>query len=68
MTDTMIEIVIERSTNAEGETTFRWSVWNDEQRIEMGRTTHFNAADCEEKAVEFCWHTLGYKPDKVTRH
>ena len=63
----MIEIVIERSTNAEGETTYSWSVWQEEQQIEIGRTTHFNAAECEAKAVEFCRDALGYKPDKVTR-
>jgi hypothetical protein len=64
----MIEIVIERASNAEGETTFRWSVWEDDQQIETGRTTHFSAADCEATAVDFCWNTLGYRPDKVTRH
>lgn len=64
----MIEIVIERSTNAEGEATFQWKVFDNDQEIETGRNTHFSADHCEESAVEFCWSQLGYKPDKVTRH
>jgi hypothetical protein len=67
MTTTMIEVVIERSANAEGETTYRWSIWNDDEQIETGRTTHFSAADCEAKAVEHCRANLGFRPDKITR-
>ncbi len=67
MTTTMIEIVIERSANAEGETTYSWSVWDGDQQIDFSRTTHFSATDCEAKAIDFCWQALGYKPDKVTR-
>ena len=63
----MIEIVIEQSANAEGEPTFQWSVWDNEQQIETGRTPHFSAAHCEESAVDYCWQQLGYKPDKVSR-
>ena len=64
---TMIEIVIERWTNAKGETDFRWSVWDEGHRIQMGENVHSHADDCEAQAVEFCWHKLGHKPDKVTR-
>ncbi len=64
----MIEIVIERSSNAEGETTFHWSVWEDDQKIETGKTTHFSTTECESTAVEFCQHTLGFRPEKVSRH
>ncbi len=32
----MIEIVIERWINAEGQTDSRWSVWSDGYRIQMG--------------------------------
>ncbi len=67
-TTAMIEIVIERSSNAEGETTYRWSVWQGDQQLEVDRATHFSAADCEARAVEFCRVTLGYRPDKITRH
>ena len=61
----MIEIVIERWTNAEGETDFRWSVWGDGHRIQMGENAHSRADDCEAEAVEFCWRKLGRKPDCV---
>ena len=64
---TMIEIVIERWTNAEGETDFRWSVWSEGRRIQMGENVHSHADDCEAQAVEFCWRKLGHQPDKVTR-
>ncbi len=40
---TMIEIMIERWTNAEGETDFRWSVWAEGHRIQMGENTHSSA-------------------------
>ncbi len=63
----MIEIMIERWTNAKGETAFNWSVWGDGHRIEMGAITHSSADDCEAQAVEFCWRKLGRKPDRVTR-
>ncbi len=43
---TMIEIVIERWTNAEGQTDFRWSVWSDGYRIQMGQSPHSTAEDC----------------------
>jgi len=59
----MIEIVIERWTNAEGETAFNWSVWGGGHRIQMGENTHSSADDCEVEAVEF----FGGKPDRVTR-
>lgn len=68
MTTTMIEIVIERSANAEGETTYSWSVWNGDQQVETDRTPHFSAAECEANATEFCRSALGLRPDKVTRH
>ncbi len=64
---TMIEIVIERWTSAEGETDFRWSVWSEGHRMEMGENTHSSADDCEVEAVEFCWRKLGRKPDRVSR-
>ncbi len=64
---TMIEIVIERWTNAEGETDFRWSVWGEGHRIQMGENAHSSTDDCEVEAVEFCWRKLGRKPERVTR-
>jgi len=67
MITAMLEIVIERSSNIDGETTYSWSVWNGDQHIEASRTTHFSAADCEASATEFCRRALGFRPDKVTR-
>ncbi len=61
----MIEIVIERWTNAEGKTGFRWSVWDEGHRIQMGENVHSRADDCEAQAVEFCWRKLGRKPDSA---
>lgn len=63
----MIELVIEQSTNGEGEALFEWSVWDDDRQIQTVRTTHFSVSQCEANAVEFCWRELGFKPDKVTR-
>ncbi len=64
---TMIEIMIERWTNNKGETDFRWSVWSDGYRVQIGPSPHSTADDCEAQAREFCWRDLGHKPDKVTR-
>ncbi len=64
---TMIEIKIERWTNNKGETDFRWSVWSDGFRVQIGPSPHSTADDCEAQAREFCWRDLGHKPDKVTR-
>ncbi len=63
----MTEIVIERWTNAEGITDFRWSVWSDGYRIQMWARPQSTVEDCEAQALEFCWRDLGHKPDKVTR-
>ncbi len=61
----MIEIMIERWTNAEGETDFRWSVWDEGHPIQMGENVHSRADDCEAQAAEFSWRKLGRKPDRV---
>lgn len=61
----MIEIVIERWTGPNG-TEFRWSLWRDGMRIDMG-PSHANADDAEEEAREFCISALGREPDRVTR-
>ena len=63
----MIEIVIGRWRNAEGEADFRRSVWSDGSRIQMRPSPHSTAEDCEVQALEFCWRDLGHKPDKVMR-
>ncbi len=63
----MIEIMIEGWANAEGKTDFRWSVWSDGFRIQIGPSLHATVEDSEAEALEFCWRDLGHKPDKVTR-
>ncbi len=62
----MIEIVIERWTNAEGETDFRWSIWSDGNRIQIGQSPHSTTENCEAQALEFCWPKLGRKSDRTT--
>jgi len=63
----VIEVIIERWTNAKGETDYRWSVWAAGHRVHMGSTDHDNADTCETRALEFCWRALGKDPDKITR-
>ncbi len=65
--EAMIEVVIERWTGPDGATEYRWSVWRDGYRIEMGGKAFTDADDCESEALDFCGKTLGEKPDKVTR-
>jgi len=63
----MIEVIIERWTNADGQTDYRWSVWAAGHRVHMGPRVEQNADECEVGALEFCWRALGQKPDKITR-
>ncbi len=63
----MIGIIIERWTNAGGATDFRWSVWRDGHRIQMGPNVHSSAEAGEREALEFCRRGLGCEPDKLTR-
>ena len=65
--EAMIEMMIERWTGSEGTTDYRWSVWKDGHRIEMGNRAFSNSDDCESEALEFCTKGLGRMPDKVTR-
>ncbi len=64
--EAMIEVVLERWTGADGTTEYRWSVWQDGHRIEMGGRAFTDADDCETEA-EFYVKALGKKSDKVTR-
>lgn len=64
----MLEIIIGRSANGEGETTYSWSIWNGDQQIEVNRAVHFSAAACEAVATEYCRQVLGFRPDKVSWH
>ncbi len=63
----MIEVVIERWTGTDGTTAYRWSVWKNGYRIEIGNRAFSNSDDCESEALDFCTKGLGQKPDKITR-
>ncbi len=65
--EAMIEVVIERWTRSDSTTEYRWSVWRDGHRIEMGGKAFSDGDDCETEALDFCVKALGQKPDKVTR-
>ncbi len=41
----MFEVVIERWTGPDGATEYRWSLWRDGYRVEMGNTAFPNADD-----------------------
>ena len=63
----MLEVVIERWTDAKGATGFLWSVWDQGRRLTMGPRSHPAAAVCEAEARAFCQSELGRQPDRVTR-
>ena len=63
----MFEVVIERWTGPDSTTEYRWSVWRNGYRIEMGNKAFSNSDNCENEALEFCWKELGQKPDKITK-
>ncbi len=63
----MIEVMIERWTGPGGGVNFRWSVWRDGHRVQMGRDSYPTAEAGEADAREFCVHGLGREPDRVTR-
>jgi hypothetical protein len=62
----MVEIVIERWTNADGSTDHLWSLWRDGDRLQFGRK-HKTSEEAEAEALEFCHRSLGVQPDRVTR-
>lgn len=60
----MVEIIIERWSGPNG-TEFRWSIWNDGRRVDMGGP-HRSVDDSENEARACCTR-LGHTPDRVTR-
>jgi hypothetical protein len=62
----MIEVMIETWSNPQSGTTYRWSVWNDGNRVAMGGP-HKRPEDSEAEASAFCAERLRRKPDRVTR-
>ena len=63
----VLEVLIERWTDAGGTTEFRWSLWRDGHRVAMGHETHATAEDCELEATAYCRQGLGCNPDRVTQ-
>ena len=59
-----IEIVIERWLNLDKSTDFRWSIWRDGARVQMGGP-HSSAEASEQEATAFCRKSLGRDPDRV---
>jgi hypothetical protein len=63
----MLEVIIERWTDAGGTTEFRWSLWRDGHRAAMGHEAHGTAEDCEAEATAYCRQSLGCNPDRITQ-
>lgn len=63
----VIEVIIERWTNSDGQTDYRSSVWMAVHRVHMGAAARDNANECEADALGFCWRALGQKPDKISQ-
>jgi hypothetical protein len=62
----MIEIVIERWKQRDGQVDFLWSIWRDGKRQTMGQA--FETAEAAEAAaLEVCRQALRCAPDRVTR-
>ena len=62
----MLEVIIERWTARDGAVDFRWSLWRDGRRIQMGGP-HSSGELSEASALEFCRKTLDCPPDRITR-
>jgi hypothetical protein len=62
----MIEIIIERWTSLAKSTDYRWSVWHDGNRIQMGGP-HDSGEKSEADALKYCRTTLGRGPDRIER-
>lgn len=63
----MLELIIERWTNANGTTAFLWSAWDGGRRVAMGPGGYPDGEACEAEALAFCQRELGRRPDRVTR-
>ncbi len=62
----MLEIMIERWTALDGTVDYRWSVWRDGRRVQMGGPQD-TPDESEAAARKFCSEELGCAPDRVTR-
>jgi hypothetical protein len=62
----VVELIIERWTNLNQNTDYRWSVWIDGRRVEMGGP-HETADDSEREGLAYCQRSMARQPDRVTR-
>jgi hypothetical protein len=62
----VVELIIERWTNLNQATDFRWSVWVDGRRVQMGGP-HKSADDSEREGQGYCTRALSRQADRVTR-
>jgi hypothetical protein len=61
-----LEVIVERWTNLDQSTEFRWSVWRGGTRVQMGGP-HDSAEASEREAVAFCRQRFDRGPDRVER-
>jgi hypothetical protein len=61
----MLEIIVERWSSFDGTVEYRWSLWRDGKRVQMGGP-HDAAAVSEAAARNFCQQALSAQPDRVT--
>ena len=62
----MLEIVIERWQGLDGTVAYRWSLWGDGKRLQMGGP-HGDPDSSIAAAQAFCRDQLGREADRVTR-
>jgi hypothetical protein len=62
----VVELIVERWTNLNQTTDFRWSVWVDGKRVQMGGP-HKSAEESEREGKGYCTRALSRQPDRVTR-
>lgn len=60
------ELIIERWTNLNQSIDYRWSVWVEGRRLQMGGP-HKTADDSEREGRAYCQKSLARGPDRVTR-
>lgn len=61
----MLELIIERWTQPVSGTSFRWSLWQDGKRVQMGGP-HKTAAISEHDGLADCQEQFGRAPDRIT--
>ena len=61
-----IEVIVERWTDPNKSTEYRWSIWRSCSRVHMGGP-HASAEDSEREAVEYCTDKFKRAPDRIER-